>query len=117
MGEVTVRQATEEETEAIVTLWHELMAMHQELTPLVWTLSEDAEARYREHLTSMLQDENRRVLVAEQNGAVVGYVVVQKGTRPPVLANSDYGVFGEICVAPSARRTGVGGALVAAGLD
>jgi ribosomal protein S18 acetylase RimI-like enzyme len=64
----------------------------------------------------MMQDETRRVFVAEQKGEVVGYVVLEKKTRPPVLAHSHYGAFGEICVAPAARRTGVGEALVAAGL-
>jgi GNAT superfamily N-acetyltransferase len=93
------------------------MAVHQELVPLVWTLANDAEARYREHLANMMRDENRRVLVAEQEGGVIGYVVVEKSARPPVLAHSDYGVFEEICVAPCARRAGVGRALVSAGVE
>jgi GNAT superfamily N-acetyltransferase len=48
---------------------------------------------------------------------VVGYLVVEKSARPPVLAHSNYGVFEEICVAPSARRAGVGKALVSVGLE
>lgn len=116
MNRTSVRPATEQDSEAIVALWRELMAVHQELAPLVWRLSDDAEARYREHLGKMLQDPDRRVFVAEQESEVVGYLVVQKGTRPPVLAHSTRGIFGEIFVSPSARCRGVGRELVEAGL-
>lgn len=117
MSNCTVRRATCQDAEAIVALWHELMLLHQRLAPLVWTLSDDAMARYREYLSDNLQDERKRVLVAARNGKVVGYLVAEKGTRPPALAHSGYGVLGEICVAPSARRTGVGKALVSACLQ
>jgi len=113
MKEVAVRLATEKDVEAVVALWRELMAVHQELAPLVWTLSQDAEERYRDHLADMMQDANHQVYVAADRDEVVGYLVVEKAARPPVLTPATRGVFGEICVAPPARRAGVGRRLVA----
>ncbi len=113
MTQVTVRRATLDDVKAIVALWRELMAVHYQVAPLVWTLSDDAEERYREHLGNMMQDPDRCLLVAEQEGTVVGYFVAQRGTRPPVLVPARRGVCEEICVASSARRRGVGKALVA----
>jgi GNAT superfamily N-acetyltransferase len=112
MSDVMVRLGTDVDVEAVVELWRELMAVHQAIAPMVWTLSEDAEERYRAHLADMMQDPNRRVFVAARQDEVVGYLVAEKGDRPPVLVPSTRGIFGEICVAPSARRAGVGRRLV-----
>lgn len=106
MSDVMVRLGTDVDVEAVVELWRELMAVHQAIAPMVWTLSEDAEERYRAHLADMMQDPNRRVFVAARQDEVVGYLVAEKGDRPPVLTPSTRGVFGEICVAPAARRGG-----------
>jgi len=117
MSETAARLATEHDSESIMTLWRVLMAFHQEVAPHVWTLTSDAEERYRGYLNQMMQDANRRIFIAEQDGEAVGYLVAAKGQRPPVLVPSARGVLEEICVAPTARRRGVAKALVAEAME
>ncbi len=117
MSETHVRLATEADAESIADLWLEMMLVHQELAPEVWTLGPEALERYREWLPTMMQDENRRIFVAEEGTHLIGYVVVGKGDRPPVLTPPTWGRFAEICVSPSRRREGIGRRLVAAAME
>ncbi len=117
LPDLTIRRAQPEDTEAIVPLWQELARLHAELAPDAWGLNEEAEARYREYLATAWQDEHRRLFVAVREGIVVGYLAAVKSERAPVFKANTCGVIGEICVAPAARRQGVGKALVAAALE
>jgi ribosomal protein S18 acetylase RimI-like enzyme len=53
------------------------------------------------------------VLVAEQQGNVVGYIIGHLAENPPIFELSHYGHISDICVAPQWRRRGVGHELFA----
>ena len=116
-GEVTVRRATAADREAIGPLWQEMMDYHCTLNPEVFALAEDALSCWLEWFDTILQDENRIVLVAEVDGKPVGYVHGTVGETPPVYARRKHGSIVEISVTASWRRRGVGGKLVGALFD
>ena len=54
------------------------------------------------------------MLVAEQQGDVVGYIIGHLAENPPIFELRHYGHVSDICVAPDRRRGGVGRKLFAA---
>ncbi len=61
---------------------------------------------------AVLADSNARALVADREGAIVGYAELQ--ARPSTLHDCREGWLGALAIAPEERRSGVGGLLAAA---
>jgi ribosomal protein S18 acetylase RimI-like enzyme len=114
---VQIRRATPADRAAIGRLWQEMMDYHCTLDPEVFALAEDALSCWLEWFDTILQDENRIVLVAEVDGQPIGYVHGTVGETPPVYAQRKHGAIVEISVTASWRRRGVGGQLVGALFD
>jgi SAM-dependent methyltransferase/ribosomal protein S18 acetylase RimI-like enzyme len=117
MTEVMVRPATEHDLDPIVGLWREMMELHQQIEPLIWTLAPHGDDLFRQHLTDCLANPDYRLFAAQRGPDVVGYLLASKGKRPPVLAPSAQGVMHDTCVTRSARRSGIGRQLVAAAME
>jgi len=112
-GESTrrVRPARPPDTEAVVALCREMMESHAALDPRFRPAASWIPA-YREDFRRRLQDRDHQVVVCEEEGKVVGYAAVSLRMHPPVLEPRLVGYVTDICVAPAARRRGVGRALV-----
>jgi ribosomal protein S18 acetylase RimI-like enzyme len=108
-----VRKATKWDVEAVVGLWREKKALHAETEPAIWTPSPEAEGIFRGNLGAMLRDPQCRVLVAARGPEVVGFLTVIKEEGSAISSRPPYGQIGSICVAPSARRRGIGTRLLA----
>jgi len=117
MGEVMVRQATDRDLAAILRLWHEMMELHADIEPMIWTIGPDAESQMRLYLADNIQSEGMLLLVAENEGEVVGYLLAAKAPRPPVLDPPVCGAISDCAVTRSARRRGIGSKLVAQAMD
>lgn len=68
--------------------------------------------RFEPTFDALLVDETARLLVAERSGAVVGYLLAHR--QATLLANGPAVWVGELVVDATARRSGVGAALMAA---
>lgn len=108
-----IRQATHDDIPAIGQLWLELADYHYQLDPRLPQPASDGVARYGARVASALHDSHARVLVAEHEGEVVGYVI---GTivdlLPEMFAHEISGFIADIYVRASHRRHGYGSALV-----
>lgn len=93
---------------ALVRLHHGLDA-RRFLTP-----DADVESGYRWWLTRELAREGAVVLVAERDGAVVGYAYGTAETRDWNALRDAHGEFHDLWVEDGARGAGVGGALAEA---
>jgi ribosomal protein S18 acetylase RimI-like enzyme len=113
MVRTLVRKAAKQDADAIVGLWLEKRALHAEIEPAIWTPSPEAEGIFRGNLGAMLRDSRCRVLVAARGPEIVGFLTVIKEEGSAVTSRRPYGSIGSICVAPSARRRGVGTRLLA----
>ena len=65
MSEV-IRQATEQDLDAIVRLWREMAELHQEIEPLVWTLGPEPDGPARQHFADCLANPDYRLFVAQR---------------------------------------------------
>jgi phosphinothricin acetyltransferase len=111
-----IRQASLDDLDAIEFLWREMMDFHIAIDDY-FTLIPEAETNHRTYMTDLLQDESKRVFVADDAGNILGYLVAEVNTYPPIFVHKNYGHIGAISVSDSARRQGLGRKLLEAALD
>lgn len=108
--DVTVRRAERRDREAVQALWARLLA-EQAAADARFAPAEDAARRWENDFPHWVQSEGRRLVVAEQGGAVVGFASASRWYAPPVYEPSAEVLLEELYVVPEARRRGVGRAL------
>ncbi len=106
-SELVIRKATTKDLETIGLLWQEFMDFHKERDP-AFTRSADGHEHFKEFLSGHLEKESSLVLVAEQDGDVVGYCLAMLAKFPPVFENRDYGTIYDLAVTQRWRKAGIG---------
>jgi ribosomal protein S18 acetylase RimI-like enzyme len=91
--------------------------MHHAANPRRFLLSEQPEEGYRWWLGKEIERPEAVLLVAEIDGAVVGYAYGTIEDRDWMILADRHGAFHDLCVAESARRRGVGRALALAMIE
>lgn len=112
----TIRRATVADLPAIVARWVELMAAHAPLDGDLFATAGHAPGTYRAFVRRHMGKTSSIVLVADVDGEIAGYLLGGKGRRGPTYAIGEVGMIFDLAVAPGARRTGIGRALVDAAL-
>jgi ribosomal protein S18 acetylase RimI-like enzyme len=108
-----IRTANLEDLCAIETLWKEMMLFHSALDD-DFSMIPEAEEIHREYMKGILQEGEKRVLVADDGGIVLGYIRMETCKKPPIYPNIEYVEIKAISVSTSARRKGIGRKLVEA---
>ncbi len=106
-----IRNATQEDTEAICALWKELMDFHKG-RDRHFTRSADGHERYAEFISGRISSGTSCVLVAEQRDEIVGYCLASVSKFTPVYEHQEYGMIFDLAVTENCRRRGIGQALV-----
>lgn len=117
MTMTTVRPATAADQEALGRFGGALMHQHHASDPRRFIQVEHPEAGYGRFLVSRLSDPDSVVLVAEQEGAVVGYIYADVESTSWMDLRGPCGVVHDVYVDESARRLGAGRTLVRAAID
>ena len=112
MPDITIRRASEEDQQAIGTLWGTLLDEQTELENRMG-VADDAQERWNNDFPMWIEDETRRLFVAETE-TVVGFVSARRWGPPPIYEEQEEVFLDELYVAPKARRAGVGTRLVSA---
>jgi len=112
---IVVRVVTEADYEDIWRLFEELDELHRVAVPQVFRLSEGP-ARPKEHIYGVLSDDNATLLVAEDNGRLVGLIeaAVRESAPVPIMVPRRYGYIENIVVLNTSHRHGIGKKLMAA---
>jgi len=115
-----VRLANSSDIQEIIQLWLELMETHERINAF-FKMSEDAESRFYRYLQSCIEPSDEKmnqvfVLVAQtkaqQNRKIIGYIMGNISTYPPVFEVQQYGDISDICVSSDFREQGIGRLLV-----
>ena len=110
----TIRAATPADLPAVARLAAQLVRYHHSLDPKRYLLPDRIEEGYAHFLGSELKNPRAVVLAALEaaSGDVVGYAYGRLEPRDWNMLLEAHGALHDILVAPAARRTGLGDALV-----
>jgi ribosomal protein S18 acetylase RimI-like enzyme len=106
-SELIIRKATIKDLESIGLLWQEFMDFHKERDS-VFARSADGHEHFKEFIAGHLEKESSLVLIAEQDGAAIGYCLAMISKYPPVFDSRDYGFVSDLAVTRRCRRAGIG---------
>ncbi|MBU7014651.1 MAG: GNAT family N-acetyltransferase [Theionarchaea archaeon] len=100
----------------IVEIWKELMDFHEQINP-IFGRGKKGHVHYQMHLDKMMDSDRAQVLVAVDQGTVVGYSLALVLEIPPILTYSKRGFISDVAVSSGYRRKGIGTEIVARILD
>lgn len=110
---MNIRLAKHEDADAIARMWEDLVRYHRDIDGDLPDSMPNGGSVYAQRLTNRLNDTHTRVLVAEADGRVVGYVLgVIVDLVPEMFAQEDGGFLADIYVDSAYRGKGIGRALV-----
>jgi ribosomal protein S18 acetylase RimI-like enzyme len=114
---ITIRPATPTDQNTLGRFGAALMRQHHESDPRRFLQADHAEAGYGRFLISQITNPSSCVLVAEDSGAVIGYVYADVETTNWMELRGPCGVIQDVYVDQPARRRGAGRALMRAAID
>jgi ribosomal protein S18 acetylase RimI-like enzyme len=118
VGAVSIRGAAPADVPAIGRLGALLVRVHHDLDPQRFIAAgPDTEKRYGWFLGTQLEEPNVIILVAEQDGEVIGYTYSGVEGNDYMALRGPAGVVYDIVVDPAHRKQGVGQMLLAATVD
>jgi len=116
--EIIIRPATKADHDALGRLGALLVRTHYEFDPKRFLPTQPGmEKGYGSFLVRQLNDPETVVLVAERDGAVVGYLYGTIAGPDWMSLRGEAGVIQDIIVDPAHRGGGIGRKLLEAGLD
>jgi len=110
-----LRQATAADMDRIQPLWHALYE-HQTSHGMLLTLPEGAYDAWLKSMTPFL-GRFANVVVAEDNGEIIGFVAGRIRTLPPYFGAATIGSISEVFIRESDRGAGIGRRLLAFALQ
>jgi len=111
-----IRRARRADLAGLVALWIELTEQHAAFEPL-FALRAGAEDEVRRLLATQLGDPDTAIFTVDSSeGELVGFCTVRIDRAPPICTEVERAEITDVAVRDSARRCGVGRALVEAAL-
>jgi len=104
---ITITRARPEHVDAIRRLWIEFMDFHAARNPH-YTRSDDGDALFAAYVTGLLASPEALVLVAVDDGSVLGYAIGKIDQLSPGFRDRRYGFISDVAVTGAARRAGLG---------
>ena len=96
----------------VLPLFYRQLEERAAVDPSYFALRKDAPARFRQWIGPALEDPRHTVVVAEDDGAVIGCLVVTAEQDLPVFVHDEYAVIRALWVDPKERGKGVAGKML-----
>lgn len=107
MQAVTIRAAALTDLSELTRLWYEKTVLHQQYDRR-FSLASDAETQWTAAVVSWLQHPNCKMLAAEQDAQLLGYIVGWVKPAPPGLLPAQVGWVTDLVVDMHSHWGGVG---------
>ena len=107
MQSITVRPATIHDVPAMAALWHERMTLRQ-LTDRRLRVLPDGQEKWQSAAEGWLADAKCRVLVAQREAVLIGYIIGQIAPNSPGISPEYLGVVKEVAVGAHSAANGLG---------
>jgi ribosomal protein S18 acetylase RimI-like enzyme len=108
-----IRLATTGDAQRIGELWLEMVQYHKQFDAIMFQASGNGAEFYERSILSRLSDPQTRILIAEVEGEVVGYVLgMLVNITPEMFVPIRSGFLADISVTEAFRQQGIGRDLV-----
>ena len=101
-----IRKAKLQDIEQITKYGLILLKQHSDLDPY-FTPIESVDKVYQKFLEGCLHSEDKLLLVAEDNGKLMGYAAGEIHTRSPIFKHSENGYINDVFVEEEFRKLGI----------
>ena len=110
---MTTRIGNAGDFQAVVPMMRQHRLRRRQRDPELDALHPDAEQRFRRWIGEMAQDPRATLIVAEEDGRIIGFLYATIEQRePPIFLHEEYALVREWWVEPPLRRHGTGKALI-----
>ncbi len=103
---IEVRDATRSDLRAVTGLWMELAKHHSKLSD-DFALSWDSRLRWSRYITARFKEISTKLVVADEDGELVGFMLCLLSPNTPVYAERKIGVISDVYVVPERRKKGI----------
>jgi len=101
-----IRKAKLKDIKKVTTYGVTLLKQHYDFDPY-FAPSKNVNEVYRKFFKSCIYSKNRHLLVAEENGKIVGYAIGEISSRPPVFKIRKIGFISDVYVEENFRKLGI----------
>jgi ribosomal protein S18 acetylase RimI-like enzyme len=109
---VEIVRARKEHLGHVERLWQEFIRAHRDAEPL-WNPDQASAADFKKELGQQIDSVDTLVLVAVEQGLVIGFAIAKIENQPPLFKLEKWGTITDLGVAKEFRRRGAGKMLVA----
>ena len=103
---INIRPFKPSDLDILVSFWREI-----ENNPTVsgdfFSPSQENEARWRKHILSVYEEDENQILIAENDGKIVGFIKIITLVKHPLVSNIRCSLISDMYVLPAFRRKGV----------
>jgi len=99
--------AEESHIPQIIEVWKEFMDYHRKLDSF-FSRRDDGHLNFEKYINELMKSNEAQVLVALDEGNVVGYSIALLQYYPPVFKHRVYGVINDLAIKETHRRRGIG---------
>lgn len=103
---IVIREAREDDLDAVDDLW-EMLAKHHERLSDRFSLSLDGKRKWSWYLREKFEEISTKLVVAEEDGELVGFMLCLLEPNAPVYKERKIGVISDVFVKEVRRRKGL----------
>ena len=103
-----IRDARIKDSKIALPIWDEFIAYHERITTMDFEMADGAREMWRKYFETHVRSRNRKAIVAEQNGEIVGFLLGEIQKRPPIFITTHQAYVDSIGVLESRRHQGIG---------
>ncbi|MFH1578829.1 MAG: GNAT family N-acetyltransferase [Thermoplasmatota archaeon] len=103
---IDIREATADDLTSVVNLWG-MLARHHEDISNDFTLAWNGKRKWAKYLEDKFDEISTKLIVAEEDGKVVGFMLCLLSPNTPVFKERKIGVISDVFVLEERRRKGV----------
>src|SRR5262245_19718602 len=97
---------------AILPMMRKHRALHEQWDGPLYALRPDADARFQRWIGPTVEDPRSMLIVAEDQGRVIGFLAAVMETDLPIYQCDEYAIIIALWIEPDHRRRGVAKALI-----
>lgn len=107
-NQATIRNGRIKDKNQVLVLWQEMTDYHIEMSSIDFEMNDDAPKLFMKFFENNVRSRNKKAIVAEEDGRIIGYLLGAIQKRPPVFKTTHQAFITDAAVTENKRKSGVG---------